>query len=190
MPDDLEPADLDSKVWYHLTEGRIDHDYDSDFKGTFVEDSKGTLIGGDASDGIVWQFMPVGNGKEGRYAVRSSDHNLSKQLSVCWTDDEIDGYHTRPCMAASDGSERQKWDIADWGDGTFRFINVKNGSDFYMDVHPGNPAYMSKQRGEIDSQHWLMTSVKDINDEAYQTVFSNVSGAHLPLRTQPSCEPC
>lgn len=183
---DYEPASFDSNVWYHLTSGGKEdaynysdsdsYSYDTTFKNSFFENDHGHLIAGKVGTGTVWQFMPVGNGKDGRYQIRSTQHNLGKQLAVCYNDTEIDNSRTQPCMAPSDGSERQKWDITDWGDGTYRFNNVKNGSDFVLDVHPGDTATNQPFMGDDedikqDWQHWLMTSMRNIDDEAYQTVF-------------------
>lgn len=83
-------------------------------------------------------------------------------------------------MAASDGSDAQKWDVADWGNGTYRLVNVRNGSGRYLDVHPGSPAFMSSNTNTKvyqAAQHWLMTSAKRVDDGAYSTVFSDVGSS-------------
>ena len=121
----------------------------------------------------------------GRYALRCTKTAVGKQLSVCWRQDETDSDHTRLCMATSGGGDEQKWDVANWGNDTYRFINVQNGSSHYLDVHPGSPAFMSSNINTSvyqAAQHWLMTSFKKVDDGAYSTVFSEV-GSWNP-RTQ------
>ncbi|KAF7542529.1 hypothetical protein G7Z17_g11492 [Cylindrodendrum hubeiense] len=175
----LDVVTLDSNVWYHVTEARVD-DYDKDnFTSSFqVEDDNGVAVWGFVDH--YWQFQPVKNGPAGRYALRCSRTGVFKQLSACYVEDEIDDSKTEPCMVASDGTKAQMWDIADWGNSTYRFINVKNGSDYVMDVHPGNPPFMSSDlRTNIPQpgRHWLMTSVRDVDDGAYSTTFTKVPSA-------------
>lgn len=173
---DLEPKDFDSNVWYHLTEQRVD-DYDKkEFGAQFAENSSGDLQVAGIED-QYWQFQPVDD-KEGRYALRCSKTGVLKQLSVCYNKDEIANTKTQPCLADSNGNDEQKWDVADWGNNTFRFVNVKNGTDYVLDVHPGNPPFLSDDlRTNIPqpAQHWLATSVKNVDDGAYSTVFAEVS---------------
>lgn len=71
------------------------------------------------------------------------------------------------------------WDIADWGDETLRFVNVANGTDYVLDVHPGNPVFLNDdietdEESYQPAQHWLITSVDAINDGAYSTTFTSV----------------
>lgn len=67
--------------------------------------------------------------------------------------------------------------MALWGkNDTYRFINVHNGSKYHLDVIPSGPVYMSPNlEGYQRRQRWLMTSVSNVDDAAYSTVFSNVS---------------
>lgn len=170
---------LDSNVWYHVTEARVD-DYDkANFTSALqVEDDDGVAVWSAVDH--YWQFQPVKNGPAGRYALRCSRTGVFKQLSACYVADEIDDSKTQPCMRASDGTKAQMWDITDWGNQTYRFLNVKNGSDYVMDVHPGNPPFMASDlRTNIPQpgRHWLMTSVSDVDDGAFSTVFTKVPSA-------------
>ncbi|KAH7170176.1 hypothetical protein EDB81DRAFT_908660 [Dactylonectria macrodidyma] len=173
---EYEAVTLDSNVWYHLTEARVD-EYDSgNFTSSFqVEDDNGVAVWGFVDH--YWQFQPVDDGPKGRYALRCSRTGVFKQLTACYAADEIDDSKTQPCMVASDGTKAQMWDVSDWGNQTYRFVNVQNGSNYVMDVHPGNPPFMSSDLRDSFPQpgrHWLMTSVRDVDDGAYSTVFTKV----------------
>ncbi|KND87937.1 hypothetical protein TOPH_07432 [Tolypocladium ophioglossoides CBS 100239] len=193
---DLKAAtNIDPNVWYHLTEGRVD-DHKKDKFGSMlqvVHDDFLAVWGTDVNQ--YWQFQPVDD-KPGRFAVRCSSTSITKQLSVCWHRDEVDSDRTRPCMAASDGSDEQKWDVANWGNDMYRFVNVKNASSHHLDVHPGNPVVMSSNTNTKvyqAAQHWLMTSVKKVDDGAYSTVFSDVAVPTVTFaprsKTIPSSDP-
>ncbi|CAM1505229.1 Fc.00g108660.m01.CDS01 [Cosmosporella sp. VM-42] len=171
----LKAKTFDSNVWYHITEGRVDNLTKKEFQSSFqTNDDKGNLAVWPAID-QYWQLQPVSS-KKGRYALRLSNSGVFKQLAVCYFSDEIADSRTRPCMRASDGTEAQMWDIADWGDSTYRLVNVANGTDYVLDVHPGNPPFLSNDlRTDVPqpAQHWLMTSVKDVDDGAFSTTFTN-----------------
>ncbi|VUC32001.1 unnamed protein product [Clonostachys rosea] len=179
MPDFTAKDDLDPNVWYRLSEERVDSYKTVNLTSSLsVDTSKGTLSMQAANDNL-WQFLPVDNVK-GRYAIRNSLTGIRKQLSVCYFEDEIADGKTGPCMAVSDGSDEQKWEISDWGNKTYsflRFINKKNGSDYWMDCHKGNPPFMSNQ---IDTnvyqpaQVWLFQSRSLINDGGFSTTFTNL----------------
>lgn len=125
-----------------------------------------------------WQFIPV-DGIAGYYAVRCYVEGINKQLGTCYNQSELNEQHTQPCLLNSDGSDTQKWNITEWADDekTYRFQNVQNGTGLNMDVHPGNPMFMSNDqnpKNHQSAQHWLMTSVRNINDAAYSTTFTEV----------------
>lgn len=135
---------------------------------------------GNVSPAQYWQFMPVDPKNPARYAVRSSVRGVFKQLGTCYNPEEIDEQHTQPCLLRSDGSDTQKWDITMWPgkNSTLRFQNVQNGTKYNMDVHVGNPMFMSSDvdgKNYQKAQHWLMTSVKNIDDGAYSTTFTDVN---------------
>jgi hypothetical protein len=121
--------------------------------------------------------QPIGK-IPGRYALRCSETTTQKQFAVCYRPSEsVENRRTRACLRNSDGSDGQQWDVALWGkNDTYRFINVHNGSKYHLDVIPSGPVYMSPNLdGYQRRQRWLMTSVSNVDDAAYSTVFSNAS---------------
>lgn len=173
----FNPTDLDSNVWYHLSDGRVR------FNGALciANETLGTVaVFSPRQD--YWQFRRLASDTP-RYAIRSSHLGVRRQLAACYVEDEIDGSRTQPCLRDSDGTDEQKWDIHEWdigdsgGNTTYRFVNVKNGTDYWLDVHPGNPPFMSSEVGSADqrAQQFVMSSVSDIDDGAYSTTFTNVS---------------
>lgn len=102
---------------------------------------------------------------------------MGKQLSVCYNANEADDHKTTVCMQPSDGGNRQIWQIDEWDNsGEYRFTNKANGTDFYLDIHKGNPIYMSPKGDPEDrpSRRWLMTSASAINEADFSTVFTDV----------------
>ncbi|KAJ4215055.1 hypothetical protein NW759_010084 [Fusarium solani] len=172
----LEPAtDIDPNVWYHMTEENVD-DYDGDFKSMLQTWEDGDFrVFPVAKRKTYWQFQPIGK-IPGRYALRCSETTTQKQFAVCYRPSEsVENRRTRACLRNSDGSDGQQWDVALWGkNDTYRFINVHNGSKYHLDVIPSGPVYMSPNLdGYQRRQRWLMTSVSNVDDAAYSTVFSN-----------------
>jgi len=193
-------ADLDPNVWYHLTEARVDDPEvkeDNKFGSALVVSNVGTgdlaMMGSDRTD--RWQFVPVDTDEhDARYAIRCSKTTIRRQLSVCYREDELAHSKTQPCMLPSDGSEEQKWDVARWDDGTgtFRLINVANGTDYWLDCHQGNPPFMNDQ---IDTsvnrpaQRWIMSSADAIDDGEYSTTFTNLPTATADVETTATADP-
>ncbi|KAJ3544821.1 hypothetical protein NM208_g2853 [Fusarium decemcellulare] len=174
--DDLEPAtDIDPNVWYHLTEENVD-DYDGDFKSMLQTHQDGDFrVFPVANRKTYWQFQPIGK-TPGRYALRCSETTTQKQFAVCYRESEsVENRRTRACLRDSDGSKSQQWDISLWGKNeTYRFLNVANGTKYHLDVIPGAAVFMSPNlSGYQKRQRWMMTSVSDVDDDAYSTVFSN-----------------
>ncbi|KAF4471383.1 transmembrane alpha-helix [Fusarium albosuccineum] len=174
--DDLEPAtDIDPNVWYHLTEENVD-DYDGDFKSMLQTHQDGDFrVFPVANRKTYWQFQPIGK-TPGRYALRCSETTTQKQFAVCYRESEsVENRRTRACLRDSNGSKSQQWDISLWGKNeTYRFLNVANGTKYHLDVIPGAAVFMSPNLGGYQKrQRWMMTSVSDVDDDAYSTVFSN-----------------
>lgn len=177
-------TDLDPNVWYHISEERVDkYEYEKWTSSFQLRNSETGELGVLPSNDHRWQFQPVG---KGQYAMRCSATGIFKQLSVCYVPSEIADGKTQPCLVTSHGGDEQKWEVADWGlegNSTYRFTNVKNGTKYWMDVHRGNPPFMSPN---IDTkiyqpaQRWLMTSASLVNDGDFSITFTNVSCAHLP----------
>jgi hypothetical protein len=171
-------TDIDPNVWYHLTEFRVDT-YGKSFTSNFHINGDGELRVFGILEKQTWQFHPVDPDEHpGRYSLRHNFMGVYKQLAVCYDAKEASVGKTKPCLLDSvPGEQTQMWDIADWGDGMVRFINVGNGTKYWLDVHQGNPPFMSSDTDTSEdnpAQRWLYTSVGDVNDEAYSTVFSAV----------------
>ncbi|QPC63098.1 hypothetical protein HYE67_005329 [Fusarium culmorum] len=179
---DLKKAtDIDPNVWYHLTEEWVD-DYNGNFTGmlqTYKEDSgdDGFRVYAVKNRKTYWQFQPIDK-IPGRYSLRCSETTTRKQFAVCYRDFEsVENRRTRACLTDSDGTESQQWDVSLWGTNTtetYLFTNVANGTKYHLDVIPGNAVFMSPNLdGYQKRQRWLMTSVKNVDDDAYSTVFTN-----------------
>ncbi|KJZ70161.1 hypothetical protein HIM_10445 [Hirsutella minnesotensis 3608] len=167
-------TEIDPNAWYHVTESRVDNYTKPEF-GAMLQISGDVLTVWGKNADQYWQFQPVDN-IPGRYALRNSRTKLKKQLSVCFREDEISDSMTQPCMEQSSGVSRQKWDIAHFGNRTYRFINVHNGTEYWLDCHIGSPVFMSSNTDTAvrqPAQHWLMTSRAQVNDGAYSTVFTD-----------------
>ncbi|KAJ4180335.1 hypothetical protein NW755_011826 [Fusarium falciforme] len=188
---DLKPATkIDPNVWYQLTEAAVD-DYEGDFVSSLqpVAQDDDLHVWPAKDINAFWQFQPIGD-KPGRYAIRCSKTTTQKQLSVCYRPDvKVENRRTHACLLDSDGTDAQHWDVASWGaNDTYRLINVKNGTDYYLDCVPNGPVFLSpNHEGYQSRQHWLMTSVKDVDDAAYSTVFSeDSSSTSHPMMTSAS----
>ncbi|KAL3304589.1 transmembrane alpha-helix domain-containing protein [Colletotrichum asianum] len=172
-------ATLDPNAWYRISETRVDNSTGpfalnlqlrTEVNGLRVH----PITGGTAS----WQFQPYGDVK-GRYLMRLDQTGVKAQLSACYDSGEPATGNTIACMKESSTDEAQLWDVSDFGSGTFKFINVKNGTSYVLDVHPKDNLFMSN---EIDgsegvaenqlAQHWVLSSVSAVNDGAYSTIYS------------------
>lgn len=185
-------TDLDPNTWYQISEQRVDVYTNRPFTSNLqVTDPDAGTVAVWPDNGDLWQFQPAATDDDdddaqaqGRYSLRCSRTGIKKQLSVCYAADEISPGRTQPCLADSDGSERQKWEIASWGNETFRFVNLHNGSEYWLDVHQGNPPFLSDN---IDTdiyqpaQRWLFSTISEVNDGGYSTVFTNVCAPPLFL---------
>jgi hypothetical protein len=172
--DSTKMATIDPNAWYHLSETRVDA-VGKPLANTLQLVGKDMRFGSNTTQ--AWQFQPV-DGIVGRYLMRLSAAGIGQQLSTCFRPDEVHPGKTGVCMNGTSGDNGQKWDIQPWGDGTFKMLNVANGTGYVLDVHPGNPPFMSS---EIESnaaevkqpaQHWLLSSLRPVNDGAYSTIYT------------------
>ncbi|KAG5659628.1 hypothetical protein KAF25_002187 [Fusarium avenaceum] len=176
MSEKLKPAtDLDSNVWYQLSELAVDDD-DVDLKSMLQPTSPGgDLRVWDANKQSYWQFQKISD-TPGRYQIRCSDTTLKKQLSICnRTSKEVidEKKRTRPCLMPIDDTDAQKWDVAIWGSGEYRITNVDVGEGWNLDCIPSGPVFMSSNlEGEQLRQHWVMSSVGKVDDEMYSTLYT------------------
>jgi hypothetical protein len=173
MIDGFEPASLDPRSWYHVASASTG---DIDIWGLSSD-----LYFGDASEVTLepattvaprWQFEPVDD-TPGRYAIRLSKTGIAKQLSVCHVEDEADDSRTRPCMAVSGDGQEQQWDVAALHDGSYRFVNVRNGSDYHLDTHMESGPFMRSTVNGVSEavNHWFLRRAGTIDDRSFSTPF-------------------
>jgi Ricin-type beta-trefoil lectin domain-like len=162
---------IDSNVWYMLTETRVD------FNSSFQYNGNGLFFAArvqTSDSGQLWQFLSI---PDGQWQIRNIGSAINQQLATCYVASEVSDSKTQPCMQPSSNNPSQKWIIDSWGDGTYKFMNVGNGSGYNMDVHPGNPPFMSDQIATTPNQpaqHWEFSSIRDVNDGAYSTTFVSI----------------
>lgn len=133
-----------------------------------------------------WQIFPV---SDSHYQIRNQASGVNKQLATCYNPQEADASQTQPCMQPASGAQSQLWIVNTWGDGTYRFVNVGNGSGYNMDCHPGNPMFMSSNTALVPrqpAQHWEFSSLRTINDGAYSTTITVCSLLRLLLKSADS----
>lgn len=177
----LKPkTNLNPNAWYHLSETRVDNYTKPHFGAMLQENDIGLFVYGTSAK-QYWQFQPLG--KPGHYAIRGSKSQINKQLSVCRITEEVDENRTRPCMQPPSGAREQRWFVFERANDTLGFYNIKNGTQFFLDVHPGSFVFLSsniKTTVYQPAQHWVFTSHKAVDDGAYSTTFTDVSsGLHL-----------
>lgn len=160
---------IDSNAWYQLTETRVD------FSSSLQYNSKDIYFAlADDNSQQYWQFFPL---PDGNYQIRNRATD-AKQLGTCYKSSEKSATKTQPCMIDSLDVDSQKWIVDQWDDGNLKFVNVGNGTDYNMDVHPGNPLFMSPITAQDPiqpAQHWQIKSRKPIDDGTFSTVFGAVS---------------
>ena len=177
-------ATFDSNMFYQLSEGRVDKVNTS--LASELHASNGALSV-TAKQDTRFQLTPT-DGVKGRYIMRASNAGVAQHLSACFSPTEPAVSKTGICMQPAAPDDAQKWDISPFGDGTFRIMNVKNGSNYVLDVHPGNPPFMfaGETNGQGQpAQHWLFVIDRPINDGAWSTIYGGVSG---DLPTHAACD--
>jgi hypothetical protein len=160
---------VDSNTWYQLTESRVD------FNSSLQANGNGVFFAAASPTAAqYWQFFPT---TSSTYRLRNKGSGV-KQLGTCHVESEVTAPKTQPCMVPAVDEESQEWILDSWPDGTFMFINKGNGTGYHMDVHPGNPVFMSANVDENPkkpAQHWSFMSIGDINDGTFSTEFGAVS---------------
>ncbi|KAH0421017.1 hypothetical protein CcaCcLH18_13680 [Colletotrichum camelliae] len=168
-------AKLDANAWYQVSETRVTN-VSAPINNNLQTTNAGLRVF--AKTAQAWQFQPFGD-VEGRYLARLNTSGVGQQLSVCYKEDEVHPSRTIGCLRRTESDESQQWDISEWGDGSYKFTNVGNGSNYVLDVHPGSNLFMSSEiegsdgvSGKQVAQHWVMTSERAVDDGAYSTIYS------------------
>ena len=170
----MAAATFDPNTWYAISEHRVDNVTSNPLSGCLqFTGSNFNVFGRNDQD---WQLQPV-DGVAGRYMLRTNKKGPLTALAACHRGEEAHPNRTGICYVdGAAGDSAQKWDISNWGDGSFRLANVANGSGFVLDVHPGAAVFMNdliENSGVPQpAQHWIFSSDKPVNDGAYSTVYS------------------
>jgi hypothetical protein len=163
---------IEGNAWYWISEQRVN------WTSAFFYNGDGDLYFGTAnnkSNGMYWQVYELPNE---RFQFRSRNSNTRKQLGVCYDSAEISSSRTQPCMEESSSDESQQWTINEWGDGSYKIQNVANGTDLNLDWHPGGPGFMSPDTAIAPiqpAQHWIFSSIGQVQDGLYSTSIVPVS---------------
>lgn len=167
-----DPAVFDPNTWYQLSEARVDTGGKELEYNLIISDSP-ISFGVILDDGNYWQFVPVDETIENRWFMRSQKTGTNRHLATCWHPEEKHEAKTRLCLAlADDDAENQMWESYKWDDGVegIRFINVKNGSDWWLDVHKGNPPFMNDDIDTDDykpAQRWFVSSISAVEEPSF-----------------------
>jgi hypothetical protein len=162
---------IDPNVWYYMSESRVG------WTGSLQLSGLGlvmTTLNTKADGSQLWQFEPVPNA-DNTYFMRNILTAIRDQLSTCYAPKEVSDPQTAPCIKAPSDDVSQQWLIEPWGDSisSLKFTNVGNKT-LVLDCHPGNPVFMNDVISGATpepAQHWVLSSVRNINDGAYSTVF-------------------
>jgi hypothetical protein len=167
MAADPQPA-IDSNTWYQFTESRVD------FNSSLQYNGQGIFFAAQSEDAEqYWQFYTEDSST---YQIRNRN-TATKQLGTCYNPSEVTAPKTQPCMVPASDDDSQKWTVSTWSDGTYKIQNVGNGTDYNMDVHPGNPLFMSSATAETPkqpAQHWEIQSIGEIDDGTFSTALGAV----------------
>lgn len=168
-----EAVVFDPNLWYQISEARVDKGGEKLNQNLQFSDSPpGFTVFPD--DHNYWQFLPADDDTENRFFLRSQKTGTAFHLSACFNPDEEHEDKTGLCMLPADEkAEEQIWQTDSWGDGTtaIRFINIGNGSDYWLDCHKGSPPFMND---DIDTsnykpaQRWLVSSVSAVEQASFK----------------------
>lgn len=168
-----EAAVFDPNVWYQISERRVDSASEP-LTHNLVYNDDPPSFNVFPNDKNYWQFKPVEGKAENRWFLRSQKTGTDFHLGTCFKSKEENAAKTQLCLLhANSNAKDQIWETTKWNDGTggVRFINVGNGTDYYLDCHKGGPPFMN---GDTDitkfkqAQRWLMSSVSAVEEASFQ----------------------
>jgi hypothetical protein len=164
--------EIDPNTWYQVTESRVD------FTSSLQYNGQGLYFASQSEDAPqYWQFYPVDSNT---YQIRNKN-TATEQLGTCYVSSEVTSPKTQPCMVPASDDDSQIWLVSTWSDGTYKLQNVGNGTGYNLDVHPGNPLFMSATTAEtpkISGQHWEIQSIGEIDDGTFSTPLYGVCLLH------------
>lgn len=188
-----DPAVFDPNIWYQISEVRVDKGGKDLTHNLVYREEEPRFAVWPNEKKIYWQFVPVDDDIENRWFVRSQSTGTKFHLSACYNPEEKHEGKTGLCMnSADEDSEAQMWETWKWNDGTtgVRFINVDNGTDWWLDCHEGSPVFMND---DIDTdefkpaQRWLVSSVSAVEEESFRVGDGRPVSACSLWRARPSC---
>lgn len=164
-------ANFDPNTWYQLT--AKGHPAQSMYGGPLFAEGLGPVyfeITNTTLAGQRWQLYPYNSST---YLLRTKESGHDAYLSAAYSANEttIPG-STRPKMQDYTLSDTSIfWQISPWGDGTFYFTNLANGTAWHMQVNPNSLMAMSSNiTAPQDGQSFSFTSLGSINDQTFSTV--------------------
>ena len=167
---------LDENAWYQVNVTRFTG---LSFLGTslYNEGNTGAVFfqnTNTSSRGQSWQFYPYNSSV---YLLRCKDGGPNAYLAVAAagkdsTDSSTVTGNTVPVMANYNVTDDSMfWQVAPWGDGTYHFSNLANGSDWRLNVlGTGLMAMDSNITSAQSGEHFTFNSLSTIGDSRYSTV--------------------
>ncbi|KAF2230801.1 hypothetical protein EV356DRAFT_536031 [Viridothelium virens] len=166
---------FDSNIWYQITEARVGF---GSGLASWSQNKTGFQAWNITNEAQYWQILAYSD-ESSTYAFRSRTSGPSIALATVYDSDEVDPSYTQPrTVPLNPDDDSQKWTFGNWSDGsnTLFIVNVANGSAYHLDVHPGNPVFMSSQTAAQPNdpgQHWEIQTIAPINDVEWSTTLSS-----------------
>jgi hypothetical protein len=167
---------FDDNMWYQVNVAKFSG---SSLLGTSLVDSlTGAVFYQETNTGTQgqsWQLYPHNSSV---YLLRCKDGGPNRYLAAAagkgdGEQSSITGY-TVPIIANYNVTDDSMfWKIEPWGDGTYYFFNLANGSNWRLNVlDSGLMAMDSNITPAQSGEHFTFTSLSTIGDDGYST--SNV----------------
>lgn len=131
--------------------------------------------------GQSWQFYPYNSSV---YLLRCKDGGPNAYLAAAAGEANADSSavsgNTVPIMANYNVTDDSMfWQVEPWGDGTYYFHNLANGSDWRLNVRDNALMAMDSNITSAQSgEHFTFTSLSTIGDSRYSTVNVRVFAAY------------
>lgn len=164
---------FDSDTWYQVNVTKFP---EFSFLGTSLYNHDGTTgavfyeATNTSKPGQKWQFYPFNSSA---YLLRCQDGGPDAYLAVAvGTPETKTSGRTIAIMASYTILEDSMfWQIQPWGDGTYYFTNLANGTDWHLNVlDTGLLAMDSNIMSTQVGEHYTFTSLSTIGDSRFSTV--------------------